>query len=233
MFDRIRDGCRASAEIVVPYVYDLVRPTHVVDVGGGEGWWAREFARLGNCQCVVYDESVGSPGARRLGESEEIGAGRIRFEYANFETDECPISDERYDLAICLEVAEHVAPEWADRFIRDLCALAPIVLFSAAIPHQGGHGHVNEQWPAYWAERFHAHNFVATDIRDRFWDDERVEPWYRQNLLIFGSLDHDWMGTGATHGLSVLTTTTRPRALVHPDIYGWRVEERDSAKAAN
>jgi hypothetical protein len=47
----------------------------------------------------------------------------------------------RFDLAVCLEVAEHLPPERAESFIRELCDLAPVVLFSAAIPGQGGTGH--------------------------------------------------------------------------------------------
>lgn len=66
----------------------------------------------------------------------------------------------------------------------DLCALAPVVLFSAAAPGQGGLGHVNEQWPAYWVERFERHGYRCSGaLRWRFWCDDRVESWYRQNLL--------------------------------------------------
>jgi hypothetical protein len=69
------------------------------------------------------------------------------------------------------------------------------VLFSAAIPFQGGTGHVNEQWPNYWADLFRNHDYVAIDcIRRRIWDNESVEWWYAQNCLIYAktsSLEHE------------------------------------------
>jgi hypothetical protein len=92
-----------------------------------------------------------------------------------------------------------------------LCELAPVVLFSAAVPGQGGHGHVNEQWPAYWVERFSSLGFHCSGaLRWRFWRDERVEHWYAQNLLF------------AAHDPSRFpelfqTPLAEPWAVVHPD----------------
>lgn len=231
-YERIREGCQASARAVVPYVFDLVRPANVVDVGGGEGWWAREFAQHGpGADCVVLDASIE--------EGREVehwsSGGRIDwrpFRLDSLDTQDVPIPPaRRYDLAVCLEVAEHLTPECGDALVNRLCQLSQVALWSAAIPGQGGHGHLNEQWPDYWAERFHAHNYVATDIRDRFWTNEQVEPWYRQNLLIYGSLDADWMGDGRLYELAQLPTTIHPRSLVHPEIFGWRVAERDRLNA--
>lgn len=229
VYARIREGCQASARAVVPHVWDLVRPATVVDVGGGEGWWAREFAQHGpGADCLVLDASI------EEGRETEHWSSGGKVDWRPLRLDTLDALDaqyvplpfgRRYDLAVCLEVAEHLAPEHGDALVNRVCQLADVVLWSAAIPHQGGHGHVNEQWPQYWADRFHAHNYVAADIRDRFWDADNVEPWYRQNLLIFGSLDADWMGDARLYGLAQLPTTTRPRALVHPEIYRWRVDE--------
>lgn len=43
---------------------------------------------------------------------------------------------EFFDLAICLEVAEHLPKQSAPGFIQSLVRLAPVVLFSAAIQLQ-------------------------------------------------------------------------------------------------
>jgi len=92
----------------------------------------------------------------------------------------------RVDLALSLEVAEHLSPARAESFVADLCAMAPAILFSAAIPGQGGVGHVNEQWPSYWAAHFAAHRRLAYDVvRDKIWTDEAVPAWYRQNAILF------------------------------------------------
>ncbi|UYN98936.1 MAG: hypothetical protein KIT02_13490 [Devosia sp.] len=90
------------------------------------------------------------------------------------------------DLVMSLEVAEHLSPGRAAGFVADLCAMAPAVLFSAAIPGQGGVGHLNEQWPSYWAAHFAALGFSAHDVlRDRIWTSESIPAWYRQNTILF------------------------------------------------
>lgn len=90
------------------------------------------------------------------------------------------------DLAISLEVAEHLTPARAASFIADLVALAPAILFSAAIPGQGGVGHLNEQWPSYWASLFATHGYQPHDLlRPQIWTDEAIPAWYRQNAILY------------------------------------------------
>ena len=92
----------------------------------------------------------------------------------------------RVDLAMSLEVAEHLSPARAESFVADLVALAPAILFSAAIPGQGGVGHLNEQWQSWWAERFAAFGYTAHDlIRPAIWTDEAIPAWYRQNVVLY------------------------------------------------
>ena len=99
-----------------------------------------------------------------------------------------PAVTRRYDLAISIEVAEHIEPGNAEEFVRLLTGLSDTVLFSAAIPGQGGTGHVNEQWPEYWAALFRASGYGAMDcLRTKIWDDAQIPFWYRQNCLIFAA----------------------------------------------
>jgi hypothetical protein len=85
-----------------------------------------------------------------------------------------------------LEVAEHLPVERASGFVADLVRLAPAVLFSAAIPAQGGIDHVNERWQSWWADHFAIHGYAARDvIRPLIWDDDRVAVWYRQNTILY------------------------------------------------
>ena len=89
-----------------------------------------------------------------------------------------------------------------------------MVLFSAAIPHQGGDDHINEQWPGYWAKLFARCNYVTVDcLRDHFWDDEEVAYYYAQNMLLYvdstrlsdypGLVEHvvdpEWAGLARIH----------------------------------
>lgn len=85
-----------------------------------------------------------------------------------------------------LEVAEHLPETSADEFVAGICRLGPAICVSAAIPHQGGTGHRNEQWPGYWATRFRERGFVAVDcLRRQVWCDPTVEWWYAQNTIIY------------------------------------------------
>lgn len=91
-----------------------------------------------------------------------------------------------FDLVESLEVAEHLEAQYAKNFIALLTRFADVVLFSAAVPYQGGTKHYNERPPKYWADLFAKHDFVCFDIlRHRIWNNEKIAYWYRQNLLIY------------------------------------------------
>jgi SAM-dependent methyltransferase len=179
-YDTIREGTKASARVVAPLVMDHakigIEPLKVIDVGCGEGWWAQTFDDLG-CEVIGIDGAYVA--------SSPLGERFIPHDL----TQPLPghLAD-RFDLAVCLEVAEHLPPERAASFVNDLCALAPVVLFSAAIPGQGGTGHINEQWPHYWVELFERNDYYGSGaLRWQIWNDNRVENWYRQNLVVFTS----------------------------------------------
>jgi SAM-dependent methyltransferase len=202
-YDIIRAGTQASASVVVPAILADIPARTVVDVGCGEGWWAVEFAARG-CDVLGLDGAYvqGSP----LGD---------RFRPWDLAT---PLPGDlgRYDLAVCLEVAEHLPPGRAAGFVDDLCRLAPTVAFSAAVPGQGGVNHLNEQPPGYWANLFDEHGYaVSGALRWQLWDDDRVEVWYRQNLLVATS-------TPDVYPALFDTPLTAPRYLVHPILFDAR-----------
>lgn len=166
-YELIREGCRSSAQALVPILDDLLKPSSVLDVGGGEGYFAREFERRG-----VRVTTVDGPGSNAdIVCDLELGL---------------PQQLERADVVLCLEVAEHLSERAGERLVSALCTHAvSAVVFSAAIPGQGGIGHINERWPDYWEAQFEDRGlFVTGDLRWRIWDDQRIENWYRQNLLV-------------------------------------------------
>lgn len=136
----------------------------------------------------------------------------------------------RYDLAISLEVAEHLPPADARGFVRSLTDLSDFVLFSAAIPYQGGRNHINEQWQSYWGDMFAAHDYVLGDfIRPRIWNDERIPFWYRQNTLFFYSQRRH---ADVAEPDGSREAPSLPLDLVHPEWYLAKIAETASVKGS-
>jgi hypothetical protein len=123
-----------------------------------------------------------------------------------------------FDLALCLEVAEHLPADAAPLLVQSLTALAPVVVFSAAIPGQGGDGHINERWPSFWSRYFAAHGYVCfTGLRHRLWPADAVEFWYRQNMLCFVAESRPDLVDRASRENG--GSSTAPLDVVHPQLY--------------
>jgi hypothetical protein len=124
----------------------------------------------------------------------------------------------KFDLVVSLEVAEHLPDESARTFVQSLTRLGPVILFSAAIPFQGGTGHLNEQWPDYWANYFKDDDYEAIDcIRKRVWQDDRVDWWYAQNILLFAR--RDYASSNALLQQKLENTCPSQLSIVHPRKY--------------
>lgn len=204
----LSSAARRSAREIVPVVLELVRPRSVVDVGCGTGAWLAVFQEYG------VPEVLGIDGAHVPPELLEVPASCfLVHDLAQ------PLHLERhFDLVLALEVAEHLPPAHAGVFIASLARLGPLVLFSAAIPFQGGLHHVNEQWPAYWAGLFAAHGFIPIDcIRPRVWENARVQWWYAQNTLLFAH--RGALASNSALQCAYTASAGRPLNLVHPRRY--------------
>lgn len=169
-----------SARRVVPLLVDLVAPRSGVDVGCGTAAWLEVLRESGVQDVLGVDGSHVTPHLLRI--PQEL------FHVHDLSR---PLRLPRqFDLAMSLEVAEHLPGTEASRFVEDLTRLAPVVLFSAAVPGQGGTHHVNEQWPEYWAQLFAARGYQVVDcVRPRIWNDADVEFFYAQNALLFVAAD--------------------------------------------
>jgi SAM-dependent methyltransferase len=170
-------GSLRSAAMLVPRILSLFPGTaSVVDFGCGTGAWLHQFKVAGIGRVLGLDGGAPDDGMLLLSRGEFRGvdlAGPIRLE-------------ERFDLAMSLEVAEHLPPSAAPTFVASIAAAADAVVFGAALPGQGGTWHVNERWPSYWAALFDAEGFEAFDLlRRHAWHDRRLAWWYSQNTLVF------------------------------------------------
>jgi|SRR5579859_1698773 len=175
-YQEMRKGAELSAEVIVPIVLRAI-PTHsVVDVGCGDGTWLAAFHKLG------VSDILGIDGDYVQGEDLQIDPKYFR----SMDLSEPFHLERRFDLAISLEVAEHLPETSATTFIESITRLAPAILFSAAIPRQGGNNHINEQWQDFWVSLFRKHSYLAIDlIRKRVWQNQSVDWWYAQNTVLF------------------------------------------------
>ena len=160
---------------VILYLYPRVQST--VDFGCGLGIWLLSFKIHG------VKEILGLDGDWCDKSKLFKNIDETSFRTVDLEKPVC--LNREYDLVISLEVAEHIPENAADTFVRSLVSAGKVILFSAAIPGQGGYNHVNEQFPEYWQEKFQKHSYVFHDIvRDRIRNNHNVPFWYRQNMFI-------------------------------------------------
>lgn len=167
-----------TAKKVYRYLEQFFRIDSVCDVGCGVGSWLAAFQQGGGYKNILgidgywVDESqllISKNDFIRKDLNKPVHIGR------------------KFDLVQTLEVAEHLKPERAESFAEDLIKISDAVLFSAAIPGQGGIGHINEQWPSYWISIFEQKGYAPFDIiRPLLWNDRKItELHYRQNLILF------------------------------------------------
>lgn len=175
----------SAAQEVVPTIMKWFKPISVVDVGCGLGDWIAVFKQNGVKEILGID-----------GEYVDISKLMIsQDDFLAFNIEEVLRLDKRFDLAVCLEVVEHLPLKSANNIVETLTNLSDVILFSAAIPDQGGQNHLNEQWIGYWEEKFNAHGYHFYDeLRALFWDNKKINICYRQNMIlaIKESVDHDF-----------------------------------------
>lgn len=208
-YSRQRAGSRRSATVVLPIVFDFIQPKTFVDVGCGVGTWLSVAGDLGVTTLVGFE------GSWVKDVTTEPGSLTINVCELDRHITMPPDLPTRYDLALCTEVAEHLPEKRSTSLVNDLCALSDVVLFSAAIPGQHGSGHINEQWQDYWAKKFRTLDFLPYDvIRPKVWNNTAVEPWYRQNMLLYvnNQLAGTMKGLQPSEMLNVM----------HPEMYGYR-----------
>jgi SAM-dependent methyltransferase len=190
-------------------VIQSANPRSLLDVGCGTGTWLRAAQELG------VNDILGIDGVKASVNLLQVEASKIRY----LDLTEPFDIGRRFDLVLCLEVAEHLPESAAVDLITSICRHTDRVLFSAACPGQPGQHHINCQWPIYWQSIFNQLGFVCDDtIRWQLWGLRDVEPWYRQNIF--------WAERNATQAGS----ERRLEAVVHPEMFPIM---RDSAIAAD
>lgn len=164
-----------AASVLVPFVINLTNPKSVLDIGCGTGTWLKIFEQNG-----IYD-IYGLDG-------EYVDISKLCISTSKFASVDLRSSIDlkrKFDVLLCLEVAEHIEENYAVELINTLERHGDTIIFSAAIPSQGGQNHVNEQQPEYWSLKFESFGYKFIDvIRPSFWQNTDIDWWYRQNIFV-------------------------------------------------
>lgn len=226
-FEAQQNDSVASARGVLPTIIDVVEPKSILDVGCGVGTWLRVASELGVADILGID-------------GDYVDRNMLHIPRESFKAHDLtkPFdTGRRFDLAISMEVAEHLPPESAESFVASLVAASPVVMMSAAIPGQGGVSHVNERWQDYWVGLFEKHNYEVFDaVRPFVWARSDVQPYYAQNALLY--VDRDRVADyPKLHRIPVAASTLSLR-VVHPKAYTglWNYANGDNVpvrRAAN
>jgi hypothetical protein len=177
-YSYIDAGSRRSARIVAALLLPEIRIGSLLDIGAGHGAWAAEWIEAGVKDVLAVDGDYVRP--------EQLAVPKKQFRSHDLGT-RLDLG-RRFDLVQTLEVAEHLPGARADLFIDNLVRHGEVILFSAAVPHQGGEHHVNEQPPEYWRRKFAERGYRPFDfLRPRLAGRTEVKPWYRFNSYIYAS----------------------------------------------
>lgn len=218
-YQRREQRVAASAAALVPLLVKLLKPRSVIDVGCANGLWLEACHRNG----VASLHGIDGPWVPR----DRLAAAGVCFVERDLARTPLPYqladAGARFDLLLSLELLEHLPEKRADAMVDAMCALSDVLVVSAAVPHQGGTGHINEQWPGYWRQRFAARGFVACDfLRLACWNDARIAPWYRQNVMgYFRSKVPDEIREFALQ--HAMRLVDEPLPLCHPGVFSYKL----------
>lgn len=200
--DTTTHNTRAAQEIV-PFILEFCPAKKVLDVGCGLGTWAQVFKENG-ADVLGLDWDGVDRNLLVLDKKEFIPTDLEK----GFQL------QQKFDLIICLEVAEHLSPESSKTFINALIEHSDLIIFSAAIPNQGGDNHVNEQPFDYWVKLFQHHGYHFYDcFREKFWKNDNIEWWYKQNMFLVSKLEFPF------------SKTTNPNLYIHPGLFEKKIKE--------
>lgn len=198
-----------ASEVIAPFIVGFCHPQSVLDVGCGTGRLLAAFRSSGVADLTGV-------------EGEWLDRRALRIPEDRVQTRDLSLAFDlgrRFDLAVCTEVGEHLPKAAAPTLVESLVRHSDLVAFSAAIPFQGGKGHVNERWPEYWAQLFGQHGYAAFDcLRPRLWGEVRVPYYYRQNLVMYARRSSE-AEARIQRAISEAGPPPAPLPLVHPDRY--------------
>lgn len=208
-YDSQKYGSFRSAELCLGHLWTFFTPASIVDMGCGAGGWLKAAGDLGANQLVGFDGYWNS----------QANMMDQKIKFTAIDLNESLGASERFDLAISLEVAEHLKPESSEGFVKSLTLLSDVVLFSAAYIGQGGTNHINERLHSDWATFFDKFDYAVFDLfRPVFWGNPEVDTCYAQNAFLYVKRDHALYAKLTGNGVMELSNLAFLNC-VHPVLY--------------
>ncbi len=206
-----------APNLIVPYLIQLFNPGSVIDVGCGIGTFLHVFYENNIKDITGLDGSWVDKSKLFIGEKY----------FTETDLEHAISFNRKYDLVLCLEVAEHLSEKASDTLVANLISMGDIIIFSAATFKQGGQNHINEQHISYWVTKFKNKGFIFYDVlRDKFWNENNIEWWYRQNMFV---VMHQKIDPGKFNFYKKDLTTINE--YIHPILFEIHVHDKEIAQS--
>ncbi|MFC1704056.1 class I SAM-dependent methyltransferase [Candidatus Omnitrophota bacterium] len=214
VFESMQKDSRSSAQEIVPIILQFIKPESVIDIGCGTGELLAIFKKHSIKRVMGVDGDWVDRKMLQIKQEEFIGHD-LRTGFSH---------DTAFDLAVSLEVAQHIPVKGINIFVDSLARLAPVIVFAAPIPFQPPNPYVagkyplNEQWPEYWARLFKQRGFAAIDcLRSKMWNNERIASHYAQNIVLYAK--EEYVNSNPLLKKAYENSVQPPLSLVHPMQY--------------
>ena len=151
-------------------VKQVIKINSIIDFGAGTGAWLHAAKSLGIDKLFGIEKhyQIDIKGAKILKQNV--------FDKVDF----------RADIAVSVEVGEHILPEKSSTFIDVITSSSDIVIFGAANTHQSGDAHINCREVGFWKNLFKNRGFKLVDLfRQQFWNCRKINKAYVQNIFLY------------------------------------------------
>lgn len=162
-------------------IFELFHPKSILEFGCGDGNLTRVLQKEGIS--ITALDGFSQPDFSKF---RNISFHKLDLNNVETVNNFIKTNGKKYDLAICMEVAEHLKPEVSENLIEWLASSADRVIFSASVTMQGGEGHINCRNRLFWNDLFEKKSFFLNDvIRKSIRKFPDVGIWYRLNTLVY------------------------------------------------
>jgi hypothetical protein len=168
-----------SLKCFLAYLAYFGLPDSLIDLGCGDGHLVVTAARLG-IKSIGYDCNLNRDSVFINGSLKKLDL-----------LQSFPWDQVKADTVLCWELAEHLPINFSDELVEIITKITENTLvFTAAVPGQGGSGHINEQDHEYWRARFIANGFSYNSsdsiTLSQMWDWCAPNAWwYSKNVQVF------------------------------------------------